>query len=140
MPGIEDLIAGAGAMPVQDPRLAALLQGGRAPGAGAPMDPRIQAIMDMMKQGPAPMGQPPMAEGTETPPADDEAMLETVSNSMGKRSKADIPKGDLKWQDINEDRAILKANPTPENIASFKEYWEEDPGIEAKETSEEGED
>ena len=59
----------------------------------------------------------------------DEEMLETVSNAMGQQGRggnAPPPMSGMKWVDVDADREALLANPDPENIDAFIEYWGQD--------------
>ena len=52
----------------------------------------------------------------------DEEMLDTVQRSMG----GPPPGSGMKWQNLEEDQAALEANPTPENVQAFVQYWGEE--------------
>jgi hypothetical protein len=105
------------------------------------MDP-TQLIQQLMAQhqeppipGPKMQGQippgaaapgPESAAPTASPPTD-EAMLDTVHNAMGERSAGGPPPGSgMKWENLEEDQAALQANPSPENIDAFVQYWGEE--------------
>ena len=94
------------------------------------MDPRVLAMMQMQQQqgGGQPMPQPmppqPMPEPGPTIPDEmsDEDMLDNVQGQMG----APPAIGGMKWQNADEDRAALEANPSNENITAFVDYWGEE--------------
>lgn len=76
------------------------------------IDPRMAA---MMQQG--------EAEGSAEPgDTTDEDMLEKVRMGMGNEG-GPPPGSDLKWQNLQDDQDALVANPTPENVQAFVQYW-----------------
>jgi hypothetical protein len=52
----------------------------------------------------------------------DEDMLEQVRMGMGNEG-GPPPGSGLKWQDLAEDQQALEANPSPENVQAFVQYW-----------------
>jgi hypothetical protein len=70
---------------------------------------------------PQPMPQAPMQP--------DEAMLDSVSNAMGAPTGTEggpPPGSGMKWENLEEDQRALQANPSPENIQAFVQYWGEE--------------
>lgn len=55
----------------------------------------------------------------------DEDMLEQVRMGMGNEG-GPPPGSGMRWEDLGEDQDALMANPTPENIDAFVQYWGED--------------
>lgn len=107
----------------------------------------LAQLMGQMPQqaGAAPLtppqgGMPPQGgqgepEGPAEPGGDtsDEEMLEQVRHGMGggtpqgQGTGASPPPGsDMKWMDVDQDRAALEANPSPDNVKAFTDYWGED--------------
>ena len=52
----------------------------------------------------------------------DEEMLETVRRGMGNEG-GPPPGSGMKWQDLAEDQQALEADPSPENVQAFVQYW-----------------
>ena len=59
------------------------------------------------------------AQGADT---DDEDMLETVRRGMGNEG-GPPPGSGMKWEDLAEDQQALEADPSPENMQAFVQYW-----------------
>ena len=55
----------------------------------------------------------------------DEEMLEQVQRGMGNEG-GPPPGSGMRWENLQEDQAALEANPTPENVAAFTQYWGEE--------------
>ena len=100
---------------------------GGAPGSqGMPMGPPMPAGSPGMRPAMAPPDMP-----------EDEAMLDDVSNQMG--GEAPPPTGGMRWVNLAEDQQALMADPSPENVSAFEQYWGEDklpPGMQDSETDE----
>lgn len=52
----------------------------------------------------------------------DEDMLEKVRMGMGNQD-GPPPGSGMKWQDLGEDQQALMADPSPENVQAFVQYW-----------------
>lgn len=70
---------------------------------------------------------PRMMAQDESEPVDnaDEEMLEQVRMGMGNQ-EGPPPGSGMKWQDLGEDQQALMANPSPENVQAFVQYWGEE--------------
>ena len=55
----------------------------------------------------------------------DEDMLAQVQRGMGNEG-GPPPGSGMKWQNLEEDQAALEADPSPENVQAFVQYWGED--------------
>jgi hypothetical protein len=55
----------------------------------------------------------------------DEQMLEQVRMGMGNQG-GPPPGSGMKWEDLQEDQQALMANPSPENVQAFVQYWGEE--------------
>lgn len=65
-----------------------------------------------------------MQQQDEAEPVDntDEDMLEKVRMGMGNEG-GPPPGSGMKWQDLGEDQQALEADPSPENVQAFVQYW-----------------
>ena len=54
--------------------------------------------------------------------ASDEDMLEQVRMGMGNQD-GPPPGSGMRWEDLGEDQQALMANPSPENVQAFVQYW-----------------
>lgn len=116
-------------MPDPAAMLQALLraQAGTGPGVGG--RPLQTVTAPQQTPPPEPPGGGAAAsedEAAEGQQPSDEEMLETVSNAMGQQGRgggAPPPMSGMKWVDVDADRQALLANPDPENIDAFVEYW-----------------
>jgi hypothetical protein len=52
-------------------------------------------------------------------------MLEKVRMGMGNEG-GPPPGSGMKWEDLVEDQTALMANPSPENVQAFVQYWGEE--------------
>lgn len=107
-----------------------------------PGDPNELIAQLMAQQGGGPQPGPPMPQqGPPMPmpqggPPTDEAMLATVQRGMGNEG-GPPPGSGMRWENLQEDQDALRANPTPENIQAFAQYWGEEnlpPGLGEAET------
>jgi hypothetical protein len=67
----------------------------------------------------------PNQAGANEPAGDDtsdEQMLEKVRMGMGNQ-EGPPPGSGMKWQDLQEDQDALEADPSPENVQAFVQYW-----------------
>ena len=55
----------------------------------------------------------------------DEEMLEKVRMGMGNEG-GPPPGSGMKWENLEEDQQALMANPSPENVQAFVQYWGEE--------------
>jgi hypothetical protein len=70
-------------------------------------DPRMAAMLAAQQGGQEPS---------------DEAMLEQVRMGMGNQD-GPPPGSGMKWEDLAEDQQALMADPSPENVQAFVQYW-----------------
>jgi hypothetical protein len=87
--------------------------------------PDIAAMMAAMQQGQMPSGQGPAMPAAPQGPPSDEDMLAQVQRGMGNEG-GPPPGSGMKWENLQDDQAALQANPTPENVAAFTQYWGEE--------------
>jgi hypothetical protein len=52
----------------------------------------------------------------------DEQMLENVRMGMGNQ-EGPPPGSSMKWQNLQDDQSALEADPSPENVQAFVQYW-----------------
>jgi hypothetical protein len=55
----------------------------------------------------------------------DEEMLEQVQRGMGNQ-EGPPPGSGMRWESLEEDQQALIADPSPENVQAFVQYWGED--------------
>jgi hypothetical protein len=55
----------------------------------------------------------------------DEDMLEQVRMGMGNQG-GPPPGSGMRWENLEEDQQALIADPSPENVQAFVQYWGED--------------
>lgn len=65
------------------------------------------------------------AQGNSTAGPSDEEMLEQVRMGMGNEG-GPPPGSGMKWQNLEEDQQALMADPSPENVQAFVQYWGEE--------------
>jgi hypothetical protein len=90
-------------------------------------------IQQMLAQGGAPqpggMTPPGLPPGGPPPMQPDEMMLSHVQGAMGapQGTEGGPPPGSgMKWQNLEEDQQALQADPSPENVQAFIQYWGEE--------------
>lgn len=96
-----------------------------------PGDPSALIQQMLAQQGggapqPGGMTPPGLPPGGPPPMQPDEAMLGQVQNAMGAPPGAEQgppPGSGMKWENLQEDQQALEADPTPENIQAFVQYW-----------------
>lgn len=65
------------------------------------------------------------AQGNSVAGPSDEDMLEEVRRGMGNEG-GPPPGSGMRWENLEEDQAALMANPSPENVQAFVQYWGEE--------------
>jgi hypothetical protein len=95
--------------------------------------PDIAAMMAAMQAG---QGQPPGSPGMPMtgppqapPPPTDEDVLAQVQGAMGAAPGTEggpPPGSGMKWENLQDDQAALQADPSPENVQAFVQYWGEE--------------
>ena len=130
-------------MPDRDALVQAIMQAqaGTGPGIGnrptvRGPDQDLEALLGSYAVAPRGMSYvgkvqgPPTAEGREPyqpeeagegPQPSDEETLETVRQGMGGGSPP--PQSGMQWVDVKKDLAALEADPSPENVKAFADYW-----------------
>jgi len=93
-----------------------------------PGDPNELIAQMMAQQGGGGSPGMPMNQGPPAPPPmqPDEAMLAQVQGAMGAAPGTEggpPPGSGMKWENLQDDQAALEANPSPENIQAFVQYW-----------------
>jgi hypothetical protein len=68
-----------------------------------------------------------MQQQDEPEPVDsaDEDMLEQVRRGMGNQN-GPPPGSGMKWENLEDDQQALEADPSPENVQAFVQYWGEE--------------